>query len=428
MEISDQDGKENHSEYAKVRAALEKRCRDADTKCDPLEYEEEEYDEPSLVVEMRRGREAREILLQDVQDIKEFLAVPFERYIFLGDYEAVCCYEENSIEAGVRPVPPVKTLFLYRRLLGQHIDDAALIKGENISLELKRSVPPSNQRITIGPASTILNTLCQSSPPLSLKIDGIQVARHDDAVDLLERIADSLFFQIDFLLNLLLVLIRRPTRFHWPKLNLRTKPELQFPRSEYDKPPMALYMYARSAVGMPLLQYLAYYQAIEFYFPVYSEAEARRKVRSIIKNPSFREERDLDIGRILTSLRSGLSGFGNELSQLKATLQECIDQNELRKFVTADPEREKFFSSKQKTLTHYQIPIANSTADLRNHVADRIYDIRCKIVHTKSDRPEGEVRPILPFSRSADLLYHDIELIQYIARQVLVFASTSLRI
>lgn len=59
-------------------------------------------------------------------------------------------------------------------------------------------------------------------------------------------------------------------------------------------------------------------------------------------------------------------------------------------------------------------------------MAERIYDIRCKIVHTKAGGSEGGVELLLPFSKEAELLYLDIELIQYVAQQTLISASTAL--
>jgi hypothetical protein len=64
----------------------------------------------------------------------------------------------------------------------------------------------------------------------------------------------------------------------------------------------------------------------------------------------------------------------------------------------------------------------NKSADLRNDIADRIYDIRCKIVHTKSDR-EGQIEMILPFTYEAEYLTHDVELVKFVAKSVLISSS-----
>jgi len=179
---------------------------------------------------------------------------------------------------------------------------------------------------------------------------------------------------------------------------------------------------------MPLLQFLAYYQTIEFYFPIYSSAEAQRRIKNILKNPTFRYDRDTDVGKILSAIKGIGPGYGDERSQLRATFNECLDSTSLRAFIMEYPERGTVLSSRIKGLTDHKIAISVATSDLRNDVADRIYDIRCKIVHTKSGSSDSEVELLLPFSKEAESLFHDIELIQYCAREVLIAASTSLHL
>jgi hypothetical protein len=60
--------------------------------------------------------------------------------------------------------------------------------------------------------------------------------------------------------------------------------------------------------------------------------------------------------------------------------------------------------------------------------SERIYDIRCKVVHTKSLEDGGGEDMILPFSKEADLLIDDVELIQFLARRVLIASSAPLKI
>ena len=205
--------------------------------------------------------------------------------------------------------------------------------------------------------------------------------------------------------------------------------ELQYPKTEYDNAPLSLYWYARSAAGMPLLQFLAYYQVLEFYFPIYSQSEAQRKLKSILKEPTFRGDRDADIAKLLGTIQVSRSGaFGDERSQLRATLVECIDLAALRDFLEADDERKDFYLNKTKALPYHKISLANPSADIRNDVADRVYDIRCKIVHTKSDAKDGSVELLLPFSKEAEQLFFDIELVQYLAQRVLISGSTQLHL
>jgi hypothetical protein len=175
---------------------------------------------------------------------------------------------------------------------------------------------------------------------------------------------------------------------------------------------------------MPLLQFLAFYQVIEFYFPIYSRAEAQRKVKATLKDPKFRGDRDADIGKLLSLIQVSKSGaFGDERSQLRATLLECVDPDSIRAFFEEVPDRKEYYSAKSKSSTFHKIPLANPTTDLRGDIAERMYDIRCRIVHTKNESRDGDVELLLPFSTEAEQLSFDIELMQYLAQAVLIAGS-----
>jgi hypothetical protein len=113
---------------------------------------------------------------------------------------------------------------------------------------------------------------------------------------------------------------------------------------------------------------------------------------------------------------------------LKATLQECIDPGSLRQFLEGDAEAMAFLKTKTKGLTDHKLPIENQGLDLRNDVAERIYDIRCRIVHTKLSGKDDAYELLLPHSKEARMLNYDIELLQYLARQVLIVNSSPLRL
>lgn len=261
-----------------------------------------------------------------------------------------------------------------------------------------------------------------------MKLTGCHVTTHDTALALLTKAAGSVLFQLDLLTDTPMGLEKERRRFvggRRPKNNSNRTTELQYPKTQFENAPLSLYWYGRSAAGMPLLQFLAFYQVVEFYFPIYSQSEAQRKLKAILKDPTFRGDRDTDVARLLAAIHVSRSGaFGDERSQLRATLMECTDSDALRQFIAADTERKDFFLNKAKSLPYHKIPLTNPSVDIRNDVADRIYDIRCKIVHTKTDSRDGDVELLLPFTPEAEQLSFDIELVQYVAQQVLVAGST----
>ena len=375
------------------------------------------------------GREKRDITLWDFSSVSRLLSVPFEKYVFLSDYEAICSYSDGTIEGLVRSLDRMGTTFLWRRLYGHRPADAEPSE-DDYSLEVSSQERPAI-KLVLCQASEDLQVLSRSPrirPGVALKVLSVPVSRHDDAVSLLTRLANAFFFQIQMSFGISLSLERkRALIFRRPRPQGQKAEDIQFPKQEYDETPISLYWYGCSALGMPLLQFLAFYQVLEYYFPTYSQAEARRRISNILKNPLFRVDRDADIGQLLTAVASRGSGIGDEHSQLRATLQECIDPQHLRAFLTSD-EKMAEFMQKKKSLSGHKIPISNPSADLRNDVADRVYEIRCKIVHTKVDSRDGEIELLLPFTKEADRLSFDIELVQYIAQSVLIAASTPFNI
>jgi hypothetical protein len=420
----DEELDEYSVEYTTACKELQERCNAASN----ISLEEGEVEgDTYFVIGIPCGREKRWLYAHNLEDIKRLLAVPFEQYVFLGNYIAICSYKEGIIEAEINNLLGFQ--LAYRGLL-----ELIFPRGESreyFTIELTNQRKSSKERIKIGPMSDVLYALREKDKPSSfisyaptLSIEGIQVSRHDQALDLLEQIAHAVFFQIDLSMNLPLGIrrIEKQRCRRLRKIPIR-RLDLQFPLNEYDKEPMTLYWYARNVSEMPLLQFLAYYQVIEFYFPVYSQNKARREIRRILKNPTFRPDRDTDVSQILAVAKTSINL--DERSQLRATLQECFDSDQLRAFLTANEERKEFFS-RRKSLTENVMPLKDINADIRNSVAERIYDIRCKIVHTKSTERSGESKLLLPFSKEAELLNFDIELVQHVARQVLIAASIPL--
>lgn len=400
-----------------------------------LEEEKDADEEPRLKIEMKCGRNTRELWFSTYERIQELLSIQFEKYTFLGDLAAICSYTDGTIEAAIRPISTnglFSTNLIFRRVFG--------FEGpyEQFDLESAKIILPATQdglpRIEISIASEEFRKLIRSHlrNRITLKLSGCHITKHEAALALLNKTADSIFFQLDILSEVSLGIEKERRHFQIGRRKKKRRnqtTELQYPKTQFDAAPLSLYWYARSATGMPLLQFLAFYQVIEFYFPIYSQSEAQRKLKAILKDPTFRGDKDTDIARLLAAIPVNRSGaFGDERSQLRATLMECIEPDSLRQFLEDDIERNNFYCSKPKSSPYHKIPLHNPSVDLRPDVADRIYDIRCKIVHTKSDSRDGNVELLLPFSPEAEQLTYDVELAQYLAKQVLVAGSAPFNI
>ncbi|WP_439601871.1 hypothetical protein [Devosia sp.] len=423
---------EGQDRFLTLAKELEKRCKAAGIEC---EVREAGTDEDGLQTRdvarfwLPAGRDRRKIYTSRSEFLEQILNTTFEKITLLDRYDGILDKQGQRIEARVRPLAPMATQSLIRRLHSSLDADAAITSSVN-----DRVSWPTEHGLTVslGPCTDVFLVFAdgQASRNLTftITIEGVETHRHDEAVYLLERVFNAAVFSLDLNFNTPFQLTRRRPDVR-PRARGRAPQSvaIEFPKHEYDAAPMSLYWYAGSARGMPLLQYLAYYQVLEFYFPTYSTREAGRKLQALLKDPSFRPDRDADITRMLTAISAPKGGgYGSEREQLRAAINECVEPSMLTAFFDEEPSRKEFFGSPQKGLTTRRVNLQSGHTDSRAEVADLIYDIRCRIVHTKGAEVHGE-KLLLPFSREAELLEQNIDLIQFLARKVLIAASTPFR-
>ncbi len=408
--------------------AIMKRCKDAKIEYDEQE-EDEEY-EAYATVSLQAGKKKRHIFLEDETEINDFLKIKFEDYCFIDRYDAIYSSSEKSIEACVHPLRGSRTT-IYRSILnykkyGKKVD------RENLPNLVIKDNNHKDRTITIGACSKEFEALTQNKPTgsqkfpyVTIKLEGFKVDKHKIAKTTLERFAQSIFFQLDLKCNVPINLSVYSTATPRIGFGFRGKVDLDYPKREFDEDALALYWYAKSARKMPLQKFLAFYQVLEFYYPNFTKISARKKIKHLFLDPSFNIDKEKDLNRILAVLESNLSNATDERSQLYTTLEECIDSSELKEFF-APKKTHDFFVKKKKEITEVIIPLNDKKADIIKSVASRVYDIRCRIVHTKD--LSGSTKPLLPNSQGVESLNDDIRLLEFLAKKVIIASSLPLTI
>lgn len=373
------------------------------------------------------------------------LACKFDKFNFIKGYEGIWSNELNIIEVEISSLNISSRFFLDKlnRIINKPNENEDNVDDEDITNIILPSV--NNFQISIGICSdefTLLSNSREQGPRgrnmrrITLQIKNLSINTHDMSLDILEKIANSIFFQIDLAFEFPINL--QTQRESWiDRRNKRMRKQMfvdetatiNEPKYEYDSEPIALYWYAKESVQMPIFQYLAFYQTVEFYFPIYSSFEAKQKIQSLIKDPRFNPNKDSDITKIISTIK--LSGsnksFGSEREQLKATISAATNNVELNEFFNADKNRFDFYSeNKGNKISEQKISVKNKTADLVSEISERIYQIRCRIVHSKSS--DGNFDVLLPYSNEVKKLNFDIELIEFISRKILITSSRPLKV
>jgi hypothetical protein len=319
-------------EYEQLLAEVQKRAIAGGLEAD---RRDPEGSSPRLVIVFG---DHRPIFVSGPEQAIELLATPFEEHRQVPGYEAIFNVSTDEIEVRVRPNGPFAPSFRNRPPFDKAHKMVASDALDSQEIELTTA---SAVFVAIAPNPRIRPRILEGAPVL--KFRGFGAKSGARARKVLDDLAPTVLFELDIVYDLALEIPKVRDRQMGAMRTLpRSSAPPEFPKNVYDEEPVALYMYARSARGMPLLEYLAYYQSIEFYFPRYSAEEVRRRVEGIVKDPRFNPHLDRDIGRLVEVVQGkGGRTYGSELDQLKATLQSCVEPEEIREFVEGDEDQER---------------------------------------------------------------------------------------
>jgi hypothetical protein len=374
----------------------------------------------NLIVQVPEERQFKKLIISDNQQLSEYEALKVYTFRFISGYNAIWSKELGVIECELENERAAEffemdRIYKMASFGSFRLDYDNGFHNEANSKRIEMPITQPGMRIEVH------------SRVFSIRIEGVKVDTHDEALSKLVKISNSVLFQFDMHTNISLRLVVEQRLFGLTpedKKDITSDISFSTVKYEYDAEPMALYMYARSAAEMPLLQYLAYYQVLEFYFPVYSSGEARQKIKNFIKSPLFDPNKETDIAQIVNLIKTSAKGkaIGDERSQVKATVQAIVDPQTLLAFFDEYTERKNFFDQQKKTkgISKQKINFAASENDIRIEAALRIYEIRCRVVHSKDDE---NFELLLPYSKELTYMGDDLELIRFLAQKAIIAGS-----
>lgn len=398
-----------------------------------------------LDVKIPNGRSFRSIeILEYREDV--FESIPLETLRFLGDFEAIIDTASGIVEA--RLVPTGRSMSSWSQLVRQLIrlpgteildkkpfaDNA---EGEELvedGIGSSKNDDPERWRITLRRGETIL----ELSPPshtfgnvlgsrgVTVKVRGTTTSTEAEALGLLETTVSAALFDLDLCYDIPVDLEQcRQQPLRAPS-SPRSKAPPSFPINRYAPEALALYRYGRSARGLPLLEFLAYYQVIEFFFPVFTRDQLIKKLRISLRDPRFDPNDDVALGRIISHLQPRGRVTMSEKDQLRVAVRACVDTAFIEDFLTSSEEAKRHFCDKSPIKGVERLLLTAAAQDLPDQVADRIYGIRCRVVHTKQDGGGPGVELLLPSSPEVQTLGPDIDLARVIAQQALIAGASPL--
>lgn len=207
--------------------------------------------------------------------------------------------------------------------------------------------------------------------------------------------------------------------------------EVNAPKLIY-KPALVEQYHMAASSDDPLIQFIGYYHILEYFFEEIYKKELIRLIKEEIKRPEFTVNNDNEIVKILDKVgnKSSSYTFANEREALKLTLKE---------FVVIDRVIEKITYYTTEFIDYYKqstvpfsggasVDLVNKNQRIFEKLANRIYETRTSIIHSKSNelKPENKKRSIYSPFKDSEALSKEIPLIKALAEEVIINSAESL--
>ena len=189
---------------------------------------------------------------------------------------------------------------------------------------------------------------------------------------------------------------------------------------------MSLYWFAQKNIESPIFAFFAFYQVLEYYFPIYSTIEAKNRIKNLFRDPNFSIDSETDMIKLLNVITAkNADSIGDEREQLNNVLRNITTGEEIIEYINSmDFLKEYYTDKKSNKLSDEKLSLSDSNGII-SKVSARIYDIRCRIVHNKASEIH---KKILPVTQEEDYLRNEIYLLKFLARKSIFVNSKMLHL
>ena len=260
----------------------------------------------------------------------------------------------------------------------------------------------------------------------TIQVRGIDGQSIKEALESSTGIIESCLFNLSYINRIALW----PAEI-WPPsrrnrvLNKRNKMQrnLPLPKALYKADLVRFYQLAQSSDGFPVLQFIAYYQILEYFFVTVSDEKLYEQLFRHINDPKFNNNRQ-NYDRLIQEVLNHRQET-DEKQMLKNVLLKFMNIADLKDFIRQFDESyeqekgEKRFNKKREIFGE-MVKLSPESPDdnFLGDIVQRVKVVRNALVHS-SDRYSRNERHI-PFSESTEVVSEEIPLVRFLAEKVII--------
>lgn len=190
---------------------------------------------------------------------------------------------------------------------------------------------------------------------------------------------------------------------------------IRYPLTAIDYEVSVLFGFASQVTDDPPHAFLSYYKALEYFIPKAVKQRAMKNVRRELRDPAFDAADDARVLKIIAAAEGPRTAA--QQNQLRIVVNEYVRPGCLEEFFNRG--WGDYFTPKGPIKGVPEINLRTSNLSLPNQVADRVSQIRNRLVHAKDDPKLGDSRVLLPRSTAANALTPDVLLVRLLVTEAI---------
>ncbi|WP_233898047.1 hypothetical protein [Tenacibaculum piscium] len=243
----------------------------------------------------------------------------------------------------------------------------------------------------------------------------------------IETLLNSIFFDIKCVRGEYLEV------YNYSLLNKRLGLTGYYPKGKYSNnykfkvkeliPELVDYFKVAERINYLPFKFLCYYHILEYFLDKSAQLTIKRKISNLLYKPDFEINSDYYINEISETFKYEGDRLKSDKIKIERVLQEFIDSKELFKFIENLEFNEHFFQNQSLNFSEVITleSIKNDTnAKFYKSLTNRIYSIRCSIVHSNPDFGKKDAVPFISSHKNLLILEKEIYLLEEIAKNLII--------
>lgn len=260
---------------------------------------------------------------------------------------------------------------------------------------------------------------------ITIKFEGYNFTNLKEAESYYKQKILDCFFELSLLKDIHLNLEEEKSskkNFPRPTLEKSDTKILEIPKLNYKEDLVKHYLLATDNIH-PLLAFLSYYQILEGYFVIASNNELVNNLKTELRSPKFDPEINNNLIKVIDLIKTDKYNE-NEPNQLLIVLRRYISFKRTKTFIEQfeKDSGENHYTGKNKILGEIFSINTEDEKEFYQTLKNRIYSIRCAIVHSKEEFLKRKTKYI-PSIKNEECIIKENILMKFLAEETLINAA-----